>query len=507
MSSGAETEELIFNSEEVRNLAALDMDFLAGLVAPDITRSAFPDYYKVIWELLTEAVLSEERKTYNFALGLPRGHAKTTVVKLAVMYAILFSDRKYILVIGANLKKAMAIIADVVDMLNSYNVQEVFGNWRYAAEKETQDLIKFSFNGRPVIIEAAGYGTSIRGSNHKNYRPDFLVFDDSQTKECSESIQESISYHGWFAGTALKAVSPDGALVVYIGNMYKEMEIRPNSGIYTCMLQNLKNSPEWTSLVVGAILEDGQALWPEVRSLDSLLAEFRRDRDLGQAEIFYAEVMNSPNNNFSYYVDINAIMARKAIPGELHQGNYIIIDPATSKATPDQVVIAYCEVFDDVPVIQEIHDGKYSSPQTVTTAIDLALLKDCRLIAVEANAYQYALCEWFRFTLEQMGIYGMEIVEIYNNGSKNSRILKMFKSLLAGEIRLSESSYAKVIYQAANFNPMKTNNIDDILDCVEMSLRVLAEHRSLMFVEGFSEVDYTVSKLPSQAQLPSPSIF
>src|SRR5690606_5424671 len=236
----------------------------------------FPNFYVWLWGILT-GTLSKTRDFSKFALGLPRGHAKTMVIKLLIVYAILFTKKKYILVIGANLAKAQAIVADIADMLDSSNIQAVFGNWRYQIEQDTHSLKKFNFNGRPVILEAAGQGTAIRGAQQKNSRPDMIVLDDAQTKECAESITESTSFQSWLVGTVLKSKSPWGCTFIYIGNMYKDIELVQGTGIYTCMLRNLQKSTEWTSFIIGAILADGTSLWEELYPLEDLLKDFNAD--------------------------------------------------------------------------------------------------------------------------------------------------------------------------------------------------------------------------------------
>src|SRR6187549_177869 len=350
-----------FTSSDVIEAAKHDMDFFGGVILPEVVTMKFPDFYCWLWRTLIE-VLGRTRDFTKFAIGLPRGHGKTMVVKLLIVYAILFTQKKYILVIGANIKKASAIISDVAKMLDSYNVNQIWGNWRYNMETDTQEMKKFTFNGRAITLEAAGQGTAIRGSNQNNARPDLMVFDDSQTKECAESITEAKSYQQWFIGTALKAKSPLSCTFIYIGNMYKDIELHPGSGIYGCMLRQLQLSPSWTSFIVGGLLADGSALWEELQPREQLLQEYADDAALGQPEIFFAEVLNDPTTSTSYYVDTNKIICRRNDLGEQHQGSFIVIDPATSKATPDQVIIHYFEIFDNIPVSTEMIRDKLTGP-------------------------------------------------------------------------------------------------------------------------------------------------
>ena len=73
-----------------------------------------------------------------------------------------------------------------------------------------------------------------------------------------------------------------------------------------------------------------------------------------------------------------------------------------------------------------------------------------------------------------MGIIGINFAEIYSgHRSKNSRILDMFKQLLASEQYLSQAVRPQVFNQITSFNPVKTNNVDGILDLITYAPKVL----------------------------------
>lgn len=482
--TGQETDEspgLIeqFNSADVIEAMRTDMDFFAGVVLPEDCTLQFPGFYLWIWAQLT-GVLTKVRDFSKYAIGLPRGHGKTQVIKLLIIYAILFTNKKYILIVGSTAKKANAILSDVADMLDSPNIQTLFGQWRFDMDSDTQEKKVFTFQGRKIILEAAGQGTAIRGSNQGNSRPDLMIFDDSQTKECAESVVEATAFQKWFVGTALKAKSPKSCTFIYIGNMYKDLELVKGQGVYGCMLRNLQKSKAWVTFIIGAILADGSALWEELQPLKQLLEEYEQDKSLGQEDIFFAEVLNNPSGGKSYYIDTEKIVCQRDTVGIPHQGSFIIIDPATSKATVDKMVVHYFEMYDNRPVSTELLAEKFTAPMSVQESLSLAFRRGCKLIIVESNAYQFTLCEWFRFVLEQRGIQGIEIVEMHTSKQKTGKILRVFKSFMADEIRTTPETDAAIKFQAVAFDPTKTNNEDDILDSCAMAHQAAMEFRALM---------------------------
>ena len=111
------------------------------------------------------------------------------------------------------------------------------------------------------------------------------------------------------------------------------------------------------------------------------------------------------------------------LPGEQHQGNFIVIDPATSKNTRDELVIQYWEIYDDVPVLIEFFSGKKTSIETVHYTLELAIKRQCTLIAVEAVAYQFELCTLFRYIADQWNLQGIIVQDIY--GGKAAKNLSL----------------------------------------------------------------------------------
>lgn len=457
-------QESTFNANEVEAIAREDLDFLAALLMPAVFSFLYPPIFKAIWHWLLDAIQTT-RAFPQLALGLPRGFAKTTFMKVFVCFCILFTQRKFILVICASAKLAENFTADVVDMLTESNILKVFGDWRVGVEKDTQDLRKFSFRGRTIILAAVGAGTSLRGLNLKHERPDLMIFDDVQTRECADSQIQSEALERWMYGTAMKAKSPRGCMFVFLANMYPTKH---------SLLKKLKRNPTWLKFIVGGILKDGTSLWEELQPVEQLLQEYENDKSSGHPEIFAAEVLNDEEASMNYLFDVTKMKEYPFAVDDPAAGNFIVIDPSGDKANSDAVSIGYFEIHDTLPVLMSVDEGRYSPGETIRRALTVALRHNCRLIVIESVAYQASLCYWFEFVCNQMGIIGVEAVEIYpGQASKNSRILTMFKSVLAGEIYINPAAMPQVLSQILAFNPLRRDNTDGILDLLTYAPKVI----------------------------------
>jgi hypothetical protein len=457
-------QDAAFHAEEIQTLASKSLDFLAGISIPTVFKYFYPPVFIAVWAWLTSFV-SKTRDFSQLALGLPRGFGKTTLIKLFVLYCILFTEKKFILIISSTATLAENFLSDVVDMLNEPNIKRVFGDWNLGLEKDTQAIKKFGFRGRNIIFAGLGAGTSLRGLNLKNERPDVMVFEDIQTRECADSAVQSDNLERWMIGTAMKAKSPMGCLFIFVANMYPTK--------YS-LLRKLKGNSSWIKFIAGGILQDGTSLWEELQPIKQLEAEFKNDLEMGHPEIFYAEVLNDETASSNTLIDLSKLPHLPYEPGDICQGNFIVIDPSAAKQNSDLVAVGYFEVYDSYPVLVSLVNKRLSPGDTITTALTLALENNCRLIAIESVAYQSTLAYWFQFICQQRGIQGIEAVEIYPGGySKNSRILQMLKGYSAGEIFVAPACRAETHLQISQWNPLKKDNVDDILDLLCYAPKVI----------------------------------
>jgi len=472
----ANTTELGTSSQDAAELSRRDLNFLGMLAAPEEFTYSFPPFYITLFSLLTSFVKKLER----YAIGIPRGFAKTTFVKLLCLWYILFSHKQFILIVGASEDLAVNTLSDICDLLGSPNIRKLFGNWQAEIEVDTQSLKVFYFRGRNIILRAIGAGTAVRGINRKNKRPDVIIMDDVQKRETSENKDLSDQLLKWILGTLMKARSNDGCTYIYVGNMYPQ----------NCILEKLKHNTQWTSFIVGGILADGTSLWEELRPIEELISEYQSDSELGHADIFISEILNSTDIAAASGIDISRI---PLLPSYYHdadsEGSFIIIDPSAGKKTSDDCTISHYSVCDGKPIFDDLLHGTFSPLETIQAAIQLALERGTRLIAVEGVAYQSTLLYWFEFYCEKEGISGFEFVELSPKGqAKNNRIKRGLLRLISGEIYLHPNVRSKVLSQIMDWNPLKISNVDDIIDPIGYVEELMREYPHLI-VKTIFDVD------------------
>lgn len=494
------TQSVNIDREEVFNQCKTDLNFLASLAIPTIFTFFFPPVYIALWSLLLEKCGIDN--IFRLLLGLPRGHAKTTFIKLFVLYLILFTNRQFILIICASSPKAENFLADVSDMLDEPNIVSVFGDWRAAIEADTKTLKKFSFMGRDIIIAATGQG-SVRGINIKHRRPDAIIMDDAQDKENAESPVESHKMLNWLQSTVMKLRDPIRCFFIYIGNKYK---VAPDC---VCVFDKLEKNPLWFHVVTGAILSDGNPLWPELHSLESLMEEFENDFNMGTPEVFLAEIMNDTDINLNSLIDLTKVPFNPfEEPGDqvLCQGRFVIIDVATNKMGADDTVLGLHGVYPDANstnntgvkvVLEKMEFGSLSPLDTIKAALTMCFSSGANVIVVESAAYQASLLFWFNHICEELEIgQGLHFVEVFPQGNKTKRILNYLKQLRKGEVYLSLNCREPMFSEATCFKPAKHNNDDNKLDMAAYWQQAIEKYLHLIALpHAISNTDYDGAKV------------
>ncbi len=471
------TEEVVVETdlEATRARGLVDFNFFAGLCAPSLMRSLFPGFYLALFKLITQGNTDPE-SVLRFALGLPRGFAKTTFLKIVVCWLIVYKLNDYFLVVCSTEGKALGFIADVDAMLSSPNMTQVYGDWAAAKLVDNAKLKTAHSQGRTVNLQPAGVGSAIRGANLALQRPDCIICDDIQSREdaLSEAVNES--QKDWFTATLLKAIESHGAhrRVIYLGNMYPGV----------CILEMLRRNSQWTSLITGAILADGQSLWPELRSIRSLAAEYQHDAENGRSHIWFAEVQNDPlNEKFK--------LLAKPIPDSLYEGLedlefegcFLTVDPAGFRENSDDHVITVHRVFNGHPVAIHIEGGIWTPKVAVEKIIEACLKWDANVVGIESVAYQQSLLFWVEEKLKELKLeQEIAIVEVKaGKASKLSRIRDYIAELLSGESSMTNKVRQQFSYWAHLYQIGKQNNRDDYLDCPAYQKQMLTNYPHLIF--------------------------
>lgn len=453
-----EVQEINVQLSDAYERGRTDINFFASLAMPTVCVFSLPLFYVAIWQILTSRDAATMGKLLRFALGLPRGHAKTTFIKILIAWLIVYDRASFILIVCANSSLAENLLSDIHDILSSPNMKAVYGDWEAGLAINSSEMKKGVYHKRSVTMVARGWSAGIRGLNLQNERPDIIFCDDVQTRDNDESPSEREKLLKELVGTIFKALAPRGnRLIIYVGNMYSD----------ECILNKFRKNRSWISMVTGAILETGEPLWPELFSLEELMESFDHDEQLGLAHIWFAEVMNDPKSDAVSLLP-HPLPDSPFSDEELqdHDGAYITIDPAGFRKHSDENVISVHVKKGNRAAVVETEHGIKDPQEIILAALRLASKWQAYLIGVEAVAYQQTLAFWLRHFAEQFKMYEISVVELSPHGrTKESRIRLFIAELYKKSYFIHcQKTRREFVWQASLYKMGKKDNKDDLLD-------------------------------------------
>ena len=142
-----------FDAQEIRQACEHSLDLWAGILAPEESISPFADFHNALFSLLMEAC-KKPKHFQKFAIGVPRGFAKTQFIKLLIDAIITYTHHRFILTIGNTATLAQNVIGDATGMLDSPNYVSLFGSWRCGQEVDNKEEKTFNFRGKQNVFSS-----------------------------------------------------------------------------------------------------------------------------------------------------------------------------------------------------------------------------------------------------------------------------------------------------------------------------------------------------------------
>lgn len=238
----------------------------------------------------------------------PRGKGKSTWIKIAILWATVYGHRRFAVAFAANRKNATQILNDIwcvletsaamlddfpevaypVRCLNGITQRCVTQSYKGARTNigRTSDMIKLPTVEGSVasgaLIVCRGVEAGTRGLVNMDQRPDFLFFDDIQTRKSSCSGSKTDWLEDFVTADAMCMAGHENRIAALMAST----PIKPND--LSERFANVDLHPEWITFTTPLIIK-----WPS--NMD-LVDEFgrlyyrdlaNRDIDLSASKEFY----------------------------------------------------------------------------------------------------------------------------------------------------------------------------------------------------------------------------
>lgn len=163
-----------------------------------------PDCHREWWDLCCS-------KYKRVAIAAPRGHAKSTAItKAYTLAAVLFRDRKYVLIVSDTYRQAVLFLGELKSALSTNDdLRALFGVESFEMDREDDIIVKMS-DGYKFRITALGSEQKVRGLKWLDQRPDLIVGDDMENDELVMNPERREKFRVWFLSALLPTMNERG---------------------------------------------------------------------------------------------------------------------------------------------------------------------------------------------------------------------------------------------------------------------------------------------------------
>ena len=264
--------------------------------------------------LLIDSLHAPDRKRMDVAF---RGAMKTTTAEEAVILGAGFREIHNCLILGANEKLAQKVLHAIRrEIERNGKLRSVFGDLR--GRPWADDILELS-NG--CTIAALGKGQSMRGIKDGEFRPDFILGTDLESKEDVRGEDGREKLQSWLLGEVIPAMDPQGRVRIQANVMHEmslsEVLARAGSGFECQRIPWI-----YKDLATGQRM----ASWPDRYPLEFCDAECNSMYAAGRAKEYLMEYMceASPDRAKTFTEDMKRVEPRARV----WEAVYVMCDPA-----------------------------------------------------------------------------------------------------------------------------------------------------------------------------------
>lgn len=494
-------------------LAAIERDcvtFLSFYLGDQLTLDV-PEFHIEIWDEFLD--LLQKARNPRFIVGqlkklfcVPRGHAKSTLSKLAVILFMRYSPFSFTVYASNTRPIAIAAIKDIKSWLESPQEVALYGAPLVEKANESDALwIMHIFvpgfsQRKRIILKALGADSQVRGTLVDSRRPELVVVDDCEDLSTASSETTQARLDEWLLGSLLKAVAKK-SIVIMLGNMIRK----------TTLIARLSVNKGWNPTVFGAIVRDRatkqlKPLWDGLYTLESLIEEYMEYRRLGRGHVWIHEMMNLTAEEVFGTDMQKAILIPRPNPDQIASG-CIVLDPAFGQNNwnDESALTVHVQLRDKdaygygMPHVVESRVRRMTEEEILTELIELSLYWGISTWCIEAVAAQRLFIPFFRLAMRIRELNPDQIAIVPITGgkeSKPSRIKAFRNSVAAGAYGIADGMDT-MFQKLLEYDPTSTEH-DDELDSGALGMVAWDLYGKMIEANGITNVAMALMAQPTE---------
>lgn len=364
--------------------------------------TAIPEVHKEWWSICT----SDHPLV---ALAAPRGHGKSTAITFAyTLAALLFRDRKFVLVVSDTETQASMFLGDIKrELIDNEDIINLFQIKKFIKDSETDIIVQFE-DGEEFRIIARGAEQRVRGLKWRSSRPDLIVCDDLESDEAVLNKDRRERFRKWFNGALLPCRAKHGIVRVVGTVMHLDSllnRLMPEDSARTTKTEALKSysilpKPTWKAVRYKAHNEDfTKLLWPEMYTGEFFQLKKEDFTFQGIPEVYAQEYLNYPIDESTAFFkrddfkEITSYTLRDIEEGTKNYNYYVGCDLAVStkdRSDYSAFVIAAVDSSGILNIV-DVRRGRWDSLEIIDEFFAIARQYSPEWFAIERGTIESSL--------------------------------------------------------------------------------------------------------------------
>ena len=354
------------------------------------------------------------------AICAPRGHAKSTAITHCyTLAAVLFKDRKFVVVVSDTYEQAVLFVQDIKkELTTNEDLIQLFGVSKLEKDAEN-DLIVKTADGERFRIIAKGAEQKMRGLKWDGMRPDLILCDDLENDEIVLNQERREKFRKWFDNALLPARSDRGIVrvvgtILHLDSLLERLmpkdwdrrQVEKGEVVVEPLRSYSVPEKRRTSWVAYRYRAHDQnfdnILWPEKWPKARLLQERQRYIDAGNPEGYAQEYLNYPiDDSVSFFRREDFLAYKEEDVEKRLLKNYVAVDLAISEKSRADYSVFVVGALDESGqlFIRDIIRARMDAKEIVDTFFALHKRYDPEMFTIEASMIEKSIGP---FLYEQM---------------------------------------------------------------------------------------------------------
>lgn len=468
-----------------------------------------PDFHVELCSKLDE--LNTVKPTKNIGWGAPRGSGKSAYLSnIEPIHSVAYGTRKYILIISETISMSQNFLEFVsTNLKTNKKLREDFGEQLSPNSRLNEmDNNEAFITHADIKVQASSMGGQLRGSRHKNTRPDLILCDDIESSKNTNTQELREKNLHWFNTVIVPLGDITKTAIIYMGTLVHGQGLLPD----------VLSRPDYDSKIYSSIKSEPvrQDLWDKI---ELMLRDVENPDRLMQAELFYSqhkaemdegvevlwadrfsyfslikkkvevgsrafasEYLNLPSdsescifqeNYLNHYTDNDLYdNYNKKIPMDI-VGFYDIAMGKNKRSDYNSIHIVGRDRRTGILYVLESWNKKCTPSEALEKCIELIQKHRPKTFGVETINAQFEIFRMLQSAVIKLGIYYTHIKAVNPTAKKEQRIEMLEPLFEQGIVRTKKEQ--RLLHEMLLQYP--NHNHDDAPDCLASAINMLRVNR------------------------------